>query len=142
MKINISQARTIKFLLFVLIYLVLFFVISCDDTITDNDIDKIIIPSSNVSYIEYIQPVFNVKCTGCHDGQNPETNLDLTSWAGVRSDASIVVPYYPENSKLVWSIEGIYGYLPMPPINAPVRPLTENQIEGIRTWIKEGAEYN
>lgn len=141
MKRNLLKTRKFYFLWFLSFYSLLFIVNSCD-SITESDIDKIIIPSSNVSYIEYIQPVFNVKCTGCHDGQNPETNLDLTSWAGVRSDASIVVPYYPENSKLIWSIEGIYGYLPMPPINAPVKPLTENQIQGIKTWIKEGAEYN
>ena len=30
--------------------------ISCDDTITNNDIDKVVIPSENVSYAKYIQP--------------------------------------------------------------------------------------
>ncbi|MBN2571034.1 MAG: hypothetical protein JXA68_02805 [Ignavibacteriales bacterium] len=142
MKKTKFKIHLLKLVRIFITYLILFFIFSCDDTITEDDIDNIIIPSNNVSYIEYIQPVFNIKCTTCHDGQSNETNLDLTTWAGVRADASIVVPYYPQNSKLVWSIERVTGYLPMPPLNAPVRPLTVNQIEGIKTWITEGAQYN
>ena len=44
-----------------------------------------------------------------------------------------------KNSRLVGAVEGI-GNFPMPPVGYP--PLTENQIKGIRTWIKEGADCN
>jgi len=30
----------------------------------------------------------------------------------------------------------------MPPIGSIVRPLTKNQVDGIKTWIREGAKNN
>lgn len=115
---------------------------SCKDTITESDIDKTIIPESGVDYQKYIQPVFNIKCTnsGCHDDQSRAGGLSLTTWTNAVSDPAIVVPFYPDNSILVWSIEGQSGANIMPPYG--YQPLTENQRKGIRTWILEGAEYN
>lgn len=115
---------------------------SCKDTITNDDIDKVIIPSTNVSYEKYIQPIFNLKCTssGCHNDKDRAKNLVLTLWELATSDPSIVFPNKPENSKLYWAITGASGTLPMPPIGFP--PLTQNQIEGIRIWIAEGAKKN
>ena len=117
---------------------------ACDDTLNTNPIDSIIIPSQNVSYNEYIQPVFNYKCnnSGCHNAQDLAGGIDLTNWNGAVSDPSVVFPFQPENSRLVWAVEGISGANPMPPLGAPVTPLTKNQIEGIKTWIKEGADNN
>ncbi len=115
--------------------------ISCDDSI--NPIYQEI-PSENVSYSRHIQPLFNVKCTnsGCHDNSTRAGNLSLTSWANTTADLQIVVPYHPENSILVWSIEGRSASGLMPPPTAPITPLTNNQIEGIKTWIREGAQAN
>jgi len=130
----------INILLFSLFLLPLMLV-SCDDTITSSDIDKIIIPDENVSYKTYIQPVFNLKCasSGCHDDIKKVGNYSMTSWSNVLS-VGIVIPFDVENSRLVWRIEGLDGDL-MPPLGV-ITPLTENQIEGIKTWIREGAENN
>ncbi len=119
----------------------IFIFASCDDSINPINQD---IPSSNVSYNKYIQPIFNVKCnnSGCHNDQDRAGNLSLTSYANATSDNQIVVPYYPDNSILVWSIEGKAASGFMPPPAGPVAPLTKNEIEGIRTWIKEGAKSN
>jgi hypothetical protein len=132
--------------IFSLIYLFLFLLIpaypGCDDTITNNDLDKKIIPDKNVSYSQYIQPVFNLKCAnaGCHEDATRSAGLSLTSWANATADLSIVVRGEPDNSKLVWAITAQAGISPMPPIGYP--PLTANQINGIKTWIKEGAQNN
>ncbi len=117
--------------------------ISCDDTITNQNIDNIVIPSKNVSYSQHIQPLFNVKCTssGCHDDNSRAGDLSLTSYANTTASSLIVSPGLPDNSILVWAIEGNGAKL-MPPIEAPVTPLNENQIQGIRTWIAEGAKNN
>lgn len=114
---------------------------SCDDTNTVKDIDSRIIPSKDVSYSEHIQPVFDVKCNakGCHNDQDLGGGLSFTSYANTTADYLVVAPGNPENSKLVWSIEGRSAY-PMPKIGYP--PLTQNQIDGIKTWIKEGAKNN
>lgn len=113
----------------------------CDDTVSNNGKD---IPDSNVSYSRHIQPIFNLKCatSGCHDDQTRAGNLSLTSYGNATADNLIIVPYHPENSILVWAITGESGYGPMPPLGAPVPPLSDKEIQGIKTWIKEGAKPN
>ncbi len=124
-------------ILLVLIFVVPLIVSACKDTgpgITN-------IPASNVSYSQHIQPVFNIYClaSGCHNDQDRAGNLSLTSWSGTTADYLVVAPGYPQNSKLVWRIEGTSGNL-MPPLG--YAPLSKNQIDGIKTWIKEGAKNN
>jgi hypothetical protein len=115
--------------------------ISCDDTLTNTDIDNKIIPSKDVSFGEYIQPLFQVKCnsSSCHNSKDQAGGLNLESHYGATNNSLVVFPGIPDNSKLVWSIEGRSNF-PMPPIGYP--PLTKNQIDGIKTWIKEGAKNN
>ena len=119
----------------------LMLIAACDDTINISDIDNKIIPSSNVSYAEYIQPVLTAKCAraGCHDDQTRAAGLSLTSYSNTTQSYLVVAPSLPQNNKLVWSIEGTSGNL-MPPLGYP--PVTKNQIDGIKTWIKEGAKNN
>ncbi len=114
--------------------------ISCDDTVTNADIDEVVIPSENVSYAKYIQPLFNVKCTtsGCHNEESMAGGYSLTSWSNAVIPG-IIDPGNVQTSRLVWRIEG-QGYPLMPP---PTRGyLTPNQREGIKTWIREGAKNN
>ncbi len=131
--------------LFSLLLLIIFIIImsytGCKDQVTAIDIDNRVIPDSNVSYSRDIQPVFNLKCTnaGCHEDAARAGGISLTSCANTTADPSVVFPGVPDNSRLIWAIEGIGNY-PMPPVGYP--PLTANQIKGIRTWISEGAECN
>jgi hypothetical protein len=124
-----------------IIFLMIISYTGCKDQITGADIDKRVIPDSNVSYASDLQPVFEVKCNsaGCHEDASRAGGLSLTSCANAKADPSIVFPGEPDNSRMVWAVEGIGNY-PMPPIGYP--PLTANQIKGIRTWIKEGADCN
>lgn len=116
---------------------------ACDDTLNINDIDNKVIPDSNVSFAEHIYPLLQIKCafTGCHNGTNPNTTLNLTSWTNVTADPNVVFPFQPDLSKMVWAIEQKVGVPIMPPLNSGLA-LTQNQIKGIRTWIKEGAKDN
>jgi hypothetical protein len=112
---------------------------SCKDTgpgITD------VIPSSNVSYNVYIQPLFDHYCSnsGCHDYVTQAGNLRLTSWDGTTASYSVVAPGNPTISKLYQVVSGISA-TPMPPVSIN-RPLNSNQVNGIKTWIKEGAKNN
>lgn len=140
MKKEIFLKSVIKVLVIGLFLLVLFN--SCDDTITVEDVDKKVIPDSNVSFSQHLYPVFQVKCafSGCHVGPNPQAGLDLTTWAGTTSNPNIVFPGNPDLSSMVWTIEALAGFPPMPPIG--YRPLTINQINGIKIWIAEGAQNN
>jgi hypothetical protein len=106
------------------------------------DVDERIIPDQNVSYSQHIQPVFEFHCVPCHNEQTMQGNLSLTNWSSVTSDPSVVFPGEPDNSKLVWAIEGRAGIPFMPPIGSPYRPLNQNQVNGVKTWIREGAQNN
>jgi len=126
---------------FLIIISLILFLISCKDTITNQDVDNRVIPSSNVKFSEHIQPIFQVKCNiaYCHNSRDRAAGLSLDSYSETVSNPLVVFPGLPENSKLVWAIEG-RTISPMPPIGYP--PLTKNQIDGIKTWIKEGAKNN
>ena len=120
-----------------------FLLISCDDTLTIDNVDNKIIPNSNVSFASNIYPVLQVKCafTGCHAGSNPAGGIDLTTYANVTADPNVVFPREPELSSLVWAIEHTAGVPEMPPRYSGI-VLTANQVQGIKTWIKEGALNN
>lgn len=116
-------------------------IFSCDDTITNQDVDNRIIPDANVSFSQHIYPVLQVKCFSCHGNGVYEAGLDLT----LRSrfvDGRIVVPGDTLTSILVWRIDRPprAGFNPMPPEFMP--QLTPNQIRGIKIWIAEGALDN
>ncbi len=126
---------------FILLFVIIIVLQACKDKITDSNID---IPSENVSYSQHIQPIFNQKCTtsGCHNDSERAGGLSLTTYANTVSDPSIVFPGEPNLSKLIWAIDGNSGAEPMPPLGATVAPMNENEVEGVKTWIKEGAQAN
>jgi len=117
----------------------LFIHYGCDDTITIQDVDNREIPDSNVSYIKDIAPIFELKCVSCHGNGRYDAGLDLTLWTSF-VDGRIVVPGEPDNSIMIWTVEGNTIAPPMPP--PPTPALTFDQIRGLRTWISEGAQNN
>lgn len=130
----------LKFLLIILITLATVFY-SCDDTVTNSDIDSKIIPDKNVSFGEYIQPVIYIKCSAigyCHgvDETGAQGGVILTNWDTI---TEYVVPGDIETSRLAQIVDGTVKTHPAVPDNLK---LTDNQIKGILTWIKEGAQNN
>jgi hypothetical protein len=121
-------------------FMLLLILFGCDDSNPTN----IVIPSKNVSYAKYIQPLFNISCaiSGCHDNSTAAGGLALISWSTTVANPQIVFPFNADNSMLVWAIQGRAGTNPMPPINSTIPPLTQNQVNGIITWINEGAQNN
>ena len=130
--------RLYSLAIFVSFVAVLFYA-GCKDTITADQINNVVIPSSNVSYSQYIQPVLTVYCatSGCHDGTGGG-GLNFTYYGGVIADPNVVFRGQPDNSSLVWVITG------KPGINHPYLyyNLNANQIQGVITWISEGAKNN
>ncbi|RKY94220.1 MAG: hypothetical protein DRQ01_02890 [Ignavibacteriae bacterium] len=126
----------------------LFFVINflllintgCDDTLTADEVDNIVMPDSNVSYADHIAVVFEFNCNRCHNPSQKEGGVDLSTWSGIVADPRIVFPGSDSTSVLVWTIEYKPGFPPMPPLQ--YRGLVLNHIKGIRTWISEGAKNN
>ncbi|MBN1301078.1 MAG: hypothetical protein JW995_07660 [Melioribacteraceae bacterium] len=116
---------------------------SCDDTVTGNDIDNRLIPDKDVSFQTHLLPVFNAKCStsGCHDNVSMAGGYSMVSWSSV-VEPGIVNPFSAETSIIIWRIDPRYGFDPMPPLGQPVTPMTEDQIQGVVTWINEGAKNN
>lgn len=130
--------------LLIFLFFTLFFIVSCDDTLTVEDVDSKPMPQSNISFSQNIYPILQVKCafSGCHASPNPAQGLDLSTYSGVTANPQIVFPGEPNISWLVLAIEGNTPPIqPMPPIGY-ARPVTLEQIRGIRKWIEEGAENN
>ena len=132
------KKHILKYFILVAIAFVIFISQSCDDSLTSTDVDNIVMPDSNVSYGMHVAPVFEVKCVPCHNSQRSEAGLDLSSWVNATRDPSIIFPGSDSTSILVYSIERFPPYAPMPPSEW----LKRNHIDGIRTWIREGAQNN
>jgi len=114
---------------------------SCKDNITGEGPFDIVFPDSNISYNALIQPLFDKGCAlsgGCHAGEFPAADLSLESYLRLTDRVGIVVPGSPDESVLQLRIEG--RITPRMPLNRPA--LTDNQIQGIRRWILEGAVNN
>jgi hypothetical protein len=108
----------------------------------DGSPSNIVFPVSGVSYQYHVQPLFTQACnfSGCHGSDAPANLVKLTSWGDLMTSgagAGVVVPGKPASSTLVLRIEGQGAR--MPPSGLP---LNQNQINGIRAWIVEGAKNN
>jgi len=132
------KKHTLKYFIILIFSFVVVISQSCDDTLTSSEIDNLVMPDSNVSYKAHVAPVFEVKCVPCHNSQRSEAGLDLSSWVNATRDPTIIFPGSDSTSILVYSIEKIPPYAPMPPNEW----LKRNHINGIRTWIREGALNN
>ena len=110
----------------------------------DGSPSDVIFPPSDVSYAQHVQRLFSQTCTyvGCHSQAEPPDQLKLDTYENLMfgpRGRRVVVPGSPETSELVFRIEGRVGQR-MPPNTT--NPLNQNQINGIRTWIAEGALNN
>ncbi len=111
----------------------------CDDT----SLNAIEIPATNVSYSQHIQPILNIKCavSGCHDAGTAAGGYSMETWI-----STVTIPFIikndPSNSLVVMTVTGQGGLPIMPPINASILPMTDIEVNGLKTWIKEGAKNN
>ncbi|HTK82579.1 MAG TPA: c-type cytochrome domain-containing protein [Bacteroidota bacterium] len=120
------------------------FLSSCKDDTTDNGLPiDIVFPDSNVSYGRYVQPLFDRGCafSGCHGEDTYDfRGFALDSYGHLMfGTLQVVIPGDPNNSDLARRIQGLDNK-PRMPLNRT--PLTTNQINGIKRWIKEGAQNN
>lgn len=116
---------------------------SCKDEnpVNGESPSNIIFPADSVSYGRHVEPLFRQTCSliGCHDDGNHPSALKLTTYDNLMyGSLQVVVRGQPNQSVLVWRIEGRVGRLM--PMNR--NPLNQNQINGIRAWIAEGAKNN
>ena len=93
-----------------------------------------------VSYRKQIEPILAFHCVGCHGDDGVASGLDMRSFSKLRKGGergNDVVPGDPESSGMVRLIEGQRGIRHRMPLRS--RPLTHEQIDQIKSWIKAGA---
>lgn len=118
---------------------------ACKETVSPEDerCRQIVFPDSNVSYGRHVEQLFFCSCafSGCHDASTFNLRgFSLDSYDHLMfGTRPVVVRGEPENSPLVWRIEGRPGFIRMP---LDRLPLTGNQIRGIRQWILDNAQNN
>jgi hypothetical protein len=114
--------------------------VSCKDTQTGPK-EEIVFPDSNVSFSQHVGPLFQQKCAVglCHSGNNPADNLNLEypgSYFVLMSRPGLIVPNDGIHSELVLHLKGVLSLMP------PTGKLNDNQINGVKRWIDEGANNN
>ncbi len=98
--------------------------------------DQIVFPASKVSYRLHVAPYLQLSCniTGCHDAaRSANLGIDLTSRIGVLSN-NVTTPK-DTNSPLVGVLYARYAH------SGQFRS-NENQRNGIKVWVLEGAQDN
>ncbi len=118
---------------------------SKDDTAIgpDGSPSDVIFPLDSVSYSLHVQRLFNQTCalSGCHSAGESGDRLKLDSYENLRFGVRglpVIIPGNAAQSELVLRIQGSVGN--RMPLSR--NPLNQNQINGIRAWINEGARRN
>ena len=129
------------------------FLLFCSDDGLAPDRINYVIPESNISYYDHLQPMFNGKCgfgSQCHSVENKYNSLFFDfkdvfiDYVISETGAKLVDPLLhkesPDLAPLYILVTQRYVSLErQPPLSYGREPLTENQINGIRQWIAEGA---
>ena len=100
--------------------------------------DTIVFPSSEVSFRNHVQPFLGTRCMPCHDNTNQAGGIRLTSYSTIMFDRpNLIVQGSPEQSLVVLALEQQIVHASGNFANIP-----SAQIQGVRTWVAEGAKNN
>ena len=100
---------------------------------------------NEVDFNRDIRPILSNRCFACHgpDEAQLQADLRLDSLAGATKDLdghAAIVPGSPEKSELLRRVASTDDDERMPPLESGDR-LTEKEIDLLRQWIKEGAQF-
>jgi hypothetical protein len=103
----------------------------------------IVFPTSNVSYTKQVQPFFDVTCNfaGCHNRSNPAANLSFSSYFDFMNRAGVVISGKAEQSLLIQVVDVSSPSARFHPASFQ-NNINQNHVNGLKTWIREGAKFN
>ena len=87
--------------------------------------------TNNISFSDFVKPLLETHCQGCHSGASPSGGIDLTTHSNIA--------VYANNGKLFGSIDHQSGFQAMPQGAAKLDDCT---IDKIKSWIDAGALNN
>lgn len=85
-----------------------------------------------------IRPLLIDKCVSCHSDKEPDGGLSLESREGW-AEREVIAPGAPEKSLLITAVRYQDSSLQMPPEDSGIERLSENDIQMLERWIREGA---
>jgi len=94
-----------------------------------------------VDFVRDVQPIFAAHCVGCHGPEKQRNDYRLDNHRIALTGGSFgggIVPGDSTSSKLIAYVSGADPEIRMP---AEGDPLTESQVNILRRWIDEGAEW-
>ncbi|MBC7856769.1 MAG: PSD1 domain-containing protein [Pirellulaceae bacterium] len=96
-----------------------------------------------ISFSRYIKPILAGKCYACHGPDEAERKgefrLDVRE---VALEKHVFKPGNSKESELILRVTSTDPEMKMPPATSKKPALTEQEIELIRKWIDQGAEYD
>ena len=98
-------------------------------------------PCAAADYTREVKPLFRDHCYACHGAFKQQSALRLDTGVSIRKGGGsgpAVVAGNPDESLLIQAVTGAAGFR-MPPEDQG-NPLTAEQIELLKNWIREGAE--
>jgi DNA-binding beta-propeller fold protein YncE len=91
-----------------------------------------------ITYADHVQEIFMENCSACHDADEKEGGLDLTSFATARaggSSGTTIVPGDIDQSRLYQLV----AHLQRPTMPPDEPPIDKKHVDTIRRWILAGA---
>jgi hypothetical protein len=96
----------------------------------------------SIDFFKDVQPILEAKCYDCHQGGKAKGDLRLDELAaalkGGESDGPAILPGHASKSPLIARVTTTDEDELMPPKG---KPLTEQEIATLTTWINEGADW-
>ena len=136
---------THQFYLILITMLSILTILACSDNATEPQ-KEIVLPEKGLNFETHIKPLFINKCasgSGCHSAFDPANGLNLTDYQTIMTHFAagteqLVIPGQADQSFLYNILLGPLLGIPRMPTDLP--PLNSNNINGVKTWINEGAE--
>ena len=103
---------------------------------------RLLMPHKMIDFSTQVKPILNKKCITCHGGVKKQAGFSVLfredMFAPTKSGKRAVVPGDPEASEMIRRIT-----LTDPEERMPYKhtPLTKDEINILRTWIKQGAKW-
>lgn len=85
-----------------------------------------------------IRPLLIDRCISCHSDKQADGGLSLESKEGW-SEREVIAPGAPEQSLLIAAVRFQDESLQMPPADSGIERLSENEVQLLELWIREGA---
>lgn len=136
----------IKYTFLITSIIIVFF--ACDDGINQNIFNYTFPEDEKISYQIHVEPFLRLRCSmaPCHATNSLAGGIDLSSWFELQSGPGIInlqeIPgsekFNPDASLLLQVMDLRNPHL----INLNLIPPNDNQVQGIRRWLENGALNN